>query len=328
MKEKNLQHSREIKTGILVVLTITVFILGFNFIKGKDIFSSRNLFVAVYKQVNGLVASGPVYINGMKVGQIKDIYFHPNNSGNIVVRFYVSKKIMIPKNTVANIFSADLLGTKAIELKLGNSKIMAKNEDTLLTSIQATLQEEVSLQMLPIKNKAEELMSSLDSALAVVEYVFNKDTRDNLRKSFESIRITIKNIEHTSFAIDTFTTQYKGRLESILINVDAISYNIRTNGPKLTNIISNMSRFSDTLVTYNLTKTINYAEKSVKDVADIVQKINSGKGSMGMLINNDSLYVNLRNASNNLNKLIEDINNNPKKYVHFSIFGRKDKQNK
>ncbi|MDP4266254.1 MAG: MlaD family protein [Bacteroidota bacterium] len=326
MANKISRFSGEIKAGLLILLTIAVFVLGFNYIKGKNILGNKNTFYAVYRQVNGLLPTSHIYVNGMKVGQIKDIYFSPDNSGKIIVKFYVRKDLKIPKNSIANIFSSDILGSKAIEIKLGNSKIYAASGDTLVSGIQATLQEEVSLQMLPIKSKAENLLSSLDSVLSVVQYIFNKETRENLKKSFESIRITIKNIEHTSFAVDTFTTEYKGKLENILINVDAISTNLRNNNNKISNIINNFSELSDTLAKVNFANTVNLAEKTLKDVSVILDKVNKGKGSMGLLINNDSLYNNLQKASKDMDKLVDDIKNNPKRYVHFSIFGRKDKK--
>lgn len=327
---------REVKIALVVILAIGIFVWGFNFLKGKNVFSTKRYFYAVYDQVNGLVEANPVLINGLKVGQVEDIFFKPDASGKIVVKMLITNNdIQIPKTTVAKIFASDFMGSKAIDLKMAdttngkkiNQKIeWAKSGDTLLSAIATSIQEEVSVQMLPLKQKAERMMSSMDSVLAVIQYIFNEDTRENLAKSFESIKFTIKNLESTTFNLDTFVTTERYRLASILANVESISSNIKNNNSKITNIINNFSSLSDSISKSKIASTITSANKAITDFSTIMEKINNGEGSMGMLIHNDTLYRNLQKSSKDLDLLMEDMRLNPKRYVHFSVFGKSGKK--
>jgi len=322
---------KEVKVAVISVVCIGVLIWGINFLKGKDFFVHKRTFYAVYDCVNGLVNTNPVSIKGVNVGQVTDIYFYPDGSNRVIVTFTINNDILISKNSVAEIFSSDLMGSKAIDIKLGvakNSFDYAKNKDTLATSIQGSLQEEVNVQMLPLKKKAEDLMLSIDSVMAVVQYMFNENTRDNLRKSFESIKITVRNLEHTSYGIDTLVINQKKRLANILSNIESISQNIRKSNKDITNIIGNFSSVSDSVVKSDIVKTINNANKALKDISSIVEKVNKGESSLGKLVNNDTLYNQLKSSADNLDKLLEDMRLNPNRYVHFSVFGRKANKNK
>lgn len=320
--------SREAKIGIVITLGVALLYWGINFLKGKSLFSHKRVFYAVYSQVNGLLDANPVYISGVKIGQVEKISFVNDGSGNVLVKLIVFDKVDIPINSVAKLYSSDIIGGKAIEIKLGNSSTLLRNNDTLKSEIQASLQEEINVQILPVKKKAEELMMSFDSVLAVVQAIFNEETRTNISKSFESIKHTIMAIEHTSYNIDTLVTYQRGRIINIFANVESISANIRSNNQKLTNIISNFSSISDTLARADVIKTINETNASLLELNTVLGKINKGEGSMGMLVNDDSLYNHLSSASNNLSALLEDMRLHPKRYVHFSLFGKKDKTTK
>ncbi|HRS54097.1 MAG TPA: MlaD family protein, partial [Bacteroidales bacterium] len=184
---------KEIEIGLITVIAIAVLYWGINYLKGINLFNSKRTFYAIYDQVNGLVTSNVVTVNGYKIGIVENISFiHGDPKGRLLVKFSINNKdIEIPANSVAKIQN-DLLGTASIVILIGNSPEKAKSGDTLKSALATTLQQEVSLQMLPIKTKAENLMLSLDSVLAVIQYVFNEQTRENLSRSFESIKITIK----------------------------------------------------------------------------------------------------------------------------------------
>lgn len=324
-----MKKSKEIKIGIITVIAIAIIYWGFNYLKGTNLFDKKQIYYAVYEQVNGLVNSSSVTVNGYKIGIVENIKFIPgDNKGRLLVRISINNKdIEIPDNSVAKIQN-DLLGTASIVIAMGNSNTMANSGDTLKSELATTLQQEVSMQMLPIKVKAESLMLSLDSVLAVVQYIFNDKTRENLSHTFESIKITIQNLEHASFSVDTLLTTQKYKLSAILSNVESISKNIKNNNENITNILSNFSSLSDTLVKADINKTINNANEALADFNQIMQKINSGEGSLGLLINNDSLYNKLESSSSNLDLLIIDLKENPSRYVNFSLFGGSKQKNK
>ena len=318
--------TREIKIGILFILTIAIVIWGVNFLKSKDLFSSQKVCYAYYPKVDGLVPSNPVYINGIKVGFIQDVEFVSNESSTIKVAIVFSSKLAVPDNSIAKIYSADLMGSKAIQIILGNSKTKLKGGETLKSDIESDLKEEISRQVLPLKLKAEELMSSFDSVLIAVKLVFNSATQQNLSKSFENIKITLENIKNTSYNVDTLVSSQRNRLTLIIANFESISHNIRNNNDKITNIITNFSTLSDTLAKANINQTILSANKVLGDMSGIMQKINKGEGSIGMLVNNDTLYKKLESSAKNLDLLLEDFRLHPERYVKISVFGRKKDQ--
>lgn len=320
--------SREVKIALVFVITLALFIWGFNFLSGKDVFSRQRTFYAIYDQVNGLNDANPVVVNGFKVGQVQNISFLPDGSGRILVEFLITNNdIKIPKNSTARLYSSDIMGSRAIEIKLGKGTVFAQEGDTLATEMASTLGEEVSVQMLPIKQKFEAVMLSIDSVLVIIQAVFNESTRQNLSLSFESIKMTIRNLEHVTYNIDTLVTTQRYKLASIIGNVESISANIKNNNDKITNIITNFSNLSDTLAKAKVASTINNANNVLKEFNEIIGKVNRGEGSLGMLINNETLYKNLESSSVQLNQLIEDIKLNPQRYLHFSVLGRGKRQN-
>nr|WP_320119208.1 MlaD family protein [uncultured Marinifilum sp.] len=315
-----MKFSKDTIIGLVVVGTIVILIWGINFLKGFNMLSSEKIFCAKYERVDGLKNSSPVTLRGFKIGQIKSISFSDAIGSSLIVKFSISDEFQIPSNTEARIISSDIMGSKEIKLILGNSKKMLQSGDTLTGNIEGDLKEQVSMQMLPLKRKAENLMSSVDSVLSVIQYIFNKDTRENLTKSFSSIEQTFKKLENTSGTLDTIVSSQKTHMENIISNVDSITGNLKNNNKNISNILSNFSSISDSLSAADITQTINNAKLALQQSNEIIEKINSGKGSMGMLVNNDTLYMNLEAASNSLTNLLIDLKNNPKKYMHFSLF--------
>jgi phospholipid/cholesterol/gamma-HCH transport system substrate-binding protein len=315
-----LKLSREFIVGIVFIVAIALFIWGYNYLKGWDVFTKQKSFFGIYNQVNGLMKANPVSINGLNVGQVKNLYFEDNHSGRIVVEIVVTSDFPIPVNSIAKIYSSDIMGSKAIEIVLGNSTVIAVAGDTLLTSIEAGLKEEVNRQVQPIKKKAEDLLATIDSAVTVISEIFNENARRNLAQSFESIKNTLEAIQSASYEIDTLVTVERNRLADILTNIESITKNLDKNKDNINNIISNFSAISDTLAKAEIPKTFNNANIALKNIAEIADKINKGEGTIGMLIHNDSLYYQLEKSAADLNKLLEDIRKNPKKYVRFSLF--------
>jgi phospholipid/cholesterol/gamma-HCH transport system substrate-binding protein len=319
-----LKIAKEIKIGLVVVGGIVAFIWGFNYLKGSNAFNPKRTFYGVYKNVDGLIESNPVLVNGLRVGRVDNIELHPDNSGRIVVSMTIENDdIRVSKNSIAEIASADIMGSKAIHLIFGTDKTEAHDGDTLLAKAQIDLTSRVSAELLPIKEKAEKLIGSIDSTMIVVQAILDKNARDNLSKSFESIKNAISTFEQTSLRLDDMVASEKTKLSVIFTKIESISSNIAKNNDKLTNIINNFSSISDSLAKANIRSTIDNANKTLLHTSFIMEKINKGEGSMGMLINNDSLYRKLDKSSEDLDKLLNDIRINPERYINFSVFGKK-----
>jgi phospholipid/cholesterol/gamma-HCH transport system substrate-binding protein len=318
---------RQIIIGFIFLASIALLYWGINFLKGLDVFSSQRAYYAEYDNVSGLLVASPVTISGYKVGQVTNIAFKEDQPGRLVVKFIVTEDVFIPENTVARIESADLLGSKAIVLHLGDSRTEVKSGAYMIGEMETSLKDEVSLQMLPLKTKVESLLSSFDSALVVVQYIFSENTRDNLTKTFESIRYTIASLERASSTVDTLLRTQQHKMGNIVSNVEAITLNIKNNNEDISNIINNFSKLSDTLLMSNIQSTFDNASKTMEDLSEITRKINQGEGSMGLLLESDSIYIKLDKASKELELLLEDMRLNPDRYIHFSVFGKSSKKN-
>jgi phospholipid/cholesterol/gamma-HCH transport system substrate-binding protein len=310
---------KEVKIGGIVVIAVFLFIYGLNFLKGKNIFTARTHYYVVYKNVGGLTESNPVYFNGFVVGKVNKIFFAPDMKGGIIVDFVLRENdLKIPKNSIARIFSDGLLGTKAIGLDFGNATEIAESGDTLLPNLENSLTAQMSEQLMPVKDKAESLIVRADSLIAVITNLFSPNVNDNLRHSIE-------NVNSITLNVNGLVSEQRKRLDAITANVESISKNLKENNENLTIIMSNFKNISDSIAKANLTQTLNNANLAVKQTAEIMEKINSGKGSLGLLVNNDSLYRHLDMASKDLDRLLVDLKEHPKRYVHVSVFGKSDK---
>jgi len=311
---------KELKVGVVFVLATAILIWGLMYLKGLELLKPSRTFYAVYDQVNGLVAANPISIKGMKVGQVKKLYFDAKNPKNIIVELYILGDYPIAKNSSARIFSSSLLGSPEVEIIPGNSTVMAKNGDTLSSVIEATLGQEVNKQLLPLKTKAENLISSIDTVATIVQEVLNKNTRDNLIQAIEHVKQTLASIASTTHNLDTLMIAQRHNLGRIIVNFESISDNLQKNNGKITNILNNLSNISDSLAKARIPQTIAQANKAITDLDLTLQKINKGEGSVGQLLNNDQLYKEVEKAARDLNLLLEDIKANPSKYLKVSVF--------
>lgn len=316
---------KEAKTGIVVIVALGMIIFGLNFLKGVNLFNHNKKIYAVYKDVQGVVPSNPVVVNGFHIGHIKSIAIEPNTSGKIVVTMLITNTdVKIPKNSIAKIFSQDFLGSKAIEFQLGNGSELIKDGDTLQSTVEETIKETVDKQVLPLKMKVERLISSIDTTISIIDGIFNKNTRDNLTQSILSIRVSLSHIENTSKSVDELMGSEKTHISSILAKVDEISTTLAKNSKNLNKIITNFSNISDTLAKSRIQSAVNNADSALYYTSMIMGRINRGEGSIGMMEKDTALYNRLSGASEQLRQLLEDFRLHPKKYVHFSVFGKKD----
>lgn len=311
---------REVRLGFFGILTVGLFVISVNFLKGKDLFHKHRTFYAVYTTSSGIQDAAPVTISGLGVGKVTNLKFLSRNSSKILIELTIYNDVFIPSNSIARIFSLDLLGTKNIEIVLGDSPIEAKDGDTLIGGIQMSLSDEVNKQVAPIKEKAENLLSSLDTMVTVLQSVFNSEARSNIGASFLSIRTTLSNLESTTYNLDTLVYGQRKRLERIMFNVESITENFRKNDENISNILLNFSLISDTLAKANIAGTLSNVNSVLTKVDAITAKINNGQGSIGLLVNDQKLYDNLNKSAAQLNALIEDMKLNPYRYVNFSVF--------
>lgn len=309
--------SNETKVGILAAIAIAIFIVGYNFLKGNDIFTSENEFYAKYDKVDGLAISKPVLVNGYQIGRVSALALQPN--GQILAQFKINPKYLVPDNTIARLESTDLLGSKAVIFDLGNSLKYAIDGDTLNANVQQNIMEQVE----PVQKKAQVIIAKLDSLLSSVNTILNPDFQKNVNRSFASIAKTLETLELTSKTVDGAVSIQAKRIDNILANAESISSNLKNNNEKITAIMNNMNNFTDQLAKANFKETLDNANKAVADLQATVAKINNGAGSLGMLLNDEKLYNNLNNAAANLDKLMIDLQANPKRYVSFSVFGGK-----
>lgn len=315
-----MKYKREISIGLIFIVALALFVWGFNYLKGFNLFKEQRVLYAVYDKVSGLTKANPVSINGLKVGQVSDIYFEPTFSGKIVVELTIETKLPIPKNSVALIYSSDLMGSKAIDLRLGNDTALAVNGDTLLNRVEASLKEAVNQQIQPLKAKAEELIMSIDSVVTIIKQIFNEQARENLTNSLASVQATFENLESASHNLDQMIAAEKERFGKIMANLESLTTTIHENEENIDNIIANFSVISDSIAKAEIPQTFANINRAVSDVASIVEKIENGEGSIGLLVNDDKLYRNLEKSAEQLSLLLEDFRVNPKRYVRFSLF--------
>lgn len=313
--------NKEVRIGIIVLSAIALSYWGLNYLKGQDIFTSQKAIYAVYDRVDGLLPSNIVQVNGYKIGFVRTISLMPDHSGRLVVSMHIKSDLSIPRNSRAEIFSTDFLGTKAIQLVFGDSKEDIEDGDTLTSSVQTSLTDAVGAEVAPIKEKAENLLASLDSVVAVFREVFNQETKLNLKKSFESISAALNSIDNIATTVDTMLGKKNGRIKLLLENLESITSNIKNHNQQIGEVIDNFSGISDTIRKANLSQTILNLKNTLEMTSSVFEKVNKGEGSLGLLVNDDSLYVNLNNTARDLDNLIKDVNANPKKYVQFSLFG-------
>ena len=305
--------SKEFLTGFIFLLSIVLLIYGIKFLKGIDIFNSNKTYFSIYSNVNGLQVGSNITLNGFNVGIVNDIILF-NDNKELLVSFSLTKIDSIPDNSNFKIINQDLMGTKGVSLILGNSVSYANFGDTITSSVENSLQDEVNAQILPLKNKAEELIGSVDSLLTIVTAVLNKNTRENLSNSISSLDQTFLLMSKTMVKVDSLVYFNDNRISKILSNIEAISSNINNNNNNIKQIIENVSLITDSIAKSDI---ISF----VQNINELTSNISNGKGSLGKLINDDAFYNNLEKSSEEMNQLIEDIKNNPSRYVNFSILG-------
>lgn len=303
-----MKYSKEVKTGALALAAILILIFGYNYLKGKNLLDPSRTFYAVYSDVEGLSQSSPVTINGLKVGQVTRIDFL-NESGLLVVEFTVDKGFKFSKNSLAQIYGGGLIGGKSLAIVPEyESDLIAKSGDTLPSAVEEGIMELVNERLTPLQVKVERTVVSADSLLTAFNQVFTPETREKLRIAFEDLSVTMASFKGTASDLN----------EIVMENSD----NIDTTFKNLSEMSTNFSRFSDSLSKVDIAAMSRDMEKVVMDFQGISKDLQEGKGTAGKLLNDETVYNNLERATRNMEQLLQDIKLNPKRYVHFSVFGK------
>jgi len=310
--------SKYTRLGILIVISLTILIWGLSYLKGNDIFKQNEYYHVIYDRVEGLTKSNKVTLNGYPIGQVKSIQFTSDNSGRLLVTLMIYSDFRIPVNSVAQIVTSDIMGNRSIKMVLSDSKEMYSTNDTIPGTVESDLKEQVSMQVLPIKNKAEQLLGTIDSAITILTVIFNEDARQNLSESFANINRTIENLETTTADLQTIVSTEKGSVQKIITNMDDITTRFKANTENLDKIMQNLSAFSDTLSQLSISPVLANISKASNQILSVLEKLNSNESTAGLLLNDNELYDQLNLLSSNLSSLISDIQTNPKRYLHFS----------
>jgi phospholipid/cholesterol/gamma-HCH transport system substrate-binding protein len=319
-----LKLSNETKVGILTVLGITLLVLGFNLLKGKSLFSHNKTIYAVYQQVNGLQPANAVQVNGLVVGSVANLEVMGKDASRILVAITITKKIDIPSNSVARI-SSDLLGTKTVQLDLGNASKYLQSGDTIYAAVDGSMTDALKEQLNPLVKKLEGTLSNIDTVLMSVNAILDTTAKGNLQEAIRNLNTTMRNFTHTSAALNGMLDPNTGNIQKTFSNLAAVTGNLKDNNSKITGILDNAQKATDALAKGNIDRTLQQLQQVATNLNATIAKLNTTDGTAGMMLNDKKVYNNLQYSLGNLNKLLEDLRVNPKRYVHFSLFGKKDK---
>ena len=306
--------SRELKTAFFIIGCILVFIFGFSYLKGSSLLSKEKVVHALYDDVEGLVVGANVTISGMNVGKVRTIDFDENYD-KIKVTFTLRDDLVFSNQSVAQLYEAGLIGGKAIAIlpQYDSTVEAVADHDVLPSEIKPGLTELVNQQIAPLQDKIEGLLTSADSLFAGVSNVMNYETQNNIKVTLDGLAATVNNINALSSSVNRILEANEKGFASTLNNLDDVT--------------QNLTQLTDSLNQMPLVSTVKNFEATSAQLKKIIDGLESGEGSAGQLLNDKALYDNLVTSAESLDALLTDLKEHPKRYVHFSIFGRKEKSN-
>jgi phospholipid/cholesterol/gamma-HCH transport system substrate-binding protein len=309
--------SNEVKVGTVALVTIIAFIFLYNFLKGKDFFSSSVNYYSVYDEVGGLAESSPVEINGYKVGVVQSIEFIDETTGRLLVTFSVKKNFKLPVNTVAEITPVSIIAGMKVQFVYGNGPGFYNYDDTIPGKLAETLVTKLEDELVPVRERITKLLDVLDTVITSVNETMDPEFRKNLGG-------TMANLNRTTESIDKIIGTKENELKATLDNITRFSQMLSENSSKMGKTFTSLESIADTLAAADRYNTVTNLKISLERTSLLIENLNEGKGSAGQLLTNDSLYKDLTDTLENLNALLEDMKANPKRYVHFSLFGKKN----
>lgn len=303
--------SNEVKVGAVTLITILAFIWLYHFLKGKDLFTSTNHYWVVYDKVGGLTETNPVEVNGYRVGVVQSLRFLDATSGKLLVELSVDKDFKLPANTRAEITTATLIAGMKIQLVWGDGPGFYSNGDTLKGELAQSIISKAETIFAPVKDKVDHLISVLDSVISSLNDIMDEQFRANLKSTVSSLKNTAKGIDEAD-------------LRATLKNINEFTRMLSENSGKIAGTLSNLESVSDTIKASDIYGSIAGLKNTLEKTSSLLEGLNEGKGTAGQLLASDSLYTNLNASVKDLDLLLQDLKANPKRYVHFSIFGKKN----
>jgi phospholipid/cholesterol/gamma-HCH transport system substrate-binding protein len=315
--------SNETKVGSLTAISIVLLILGFNFLKGRNLTVKTMHFYAVFENIEGLTSSNAVVINGKQVGTV-----YSTDGGEdmrkITVALTLNQSIKIPDNSIA-VITPSVLGITSIEIKLGNSQVYKKEGDTLTSIASKGMLADAFQKVDPVLIEVSNMIRALDSVLVTVNSVFDTNTKNNIKSVMANLNNTTASLAISSASLQSILNTQSGALAKTLNNVSEITGTLKNSDKKIDQTLTNLETTTSKLSKLDLEKTLTTINVTISELKNTIEKVNSDKGSIGLLINDPKLYNNLSATSNKLNLLLDDVRVHPKRYINVSVFGKKDK---
>lgn len=308
--------SNETKIGALAAIAITMLVLGFNFLKGKNLFNRKHEIYAVFRKVDALTTSDAVKINGLDIGKVYEITETDPDLTAVRVTINLTKDVKIPDNSVATI-NANPLGSTVLNIIKGDSKTFLQEGDTIRTISGGGLFDDVKSTLNPALEKVTGTLTSLDSLVEVLGGTMDPVTRKHMQ-------VMIANLQASSASLNAMLAA-TGTIGKTMANMSAITANLNSNRDTINEILGNVEKMTDNFAKLDLKPTLTKLQQTADQLNATLVKINSNDGSLGLLMNDKKLYNNLNSSANSLNILLQDFRLNPKRYVSFSVFGKKDK---
>lgn len=304
-----MKRSREVKTAVLAIGSILLFIFGYSFLKGTNLLDKDRTFYVTYDNVQGLAKASPVTINGLMVGKVKDIVFL-NQKGKLLVSFSIRKSdFKFSKNSLVRIYSSSLLGDKSLGIyPQYDPENMAVSGDTLVGSVEDDMLVAVTKALGPLEKKVNNTLTTLDVLLHSISDVLDPKTRVNLKQTIANLNTTMESLDGASNSLNTLLQDNTSKLNNTFINLDQMA--------------TNFNSLSDSLSKLETGKLFTELQNVVTRFDTITSALENGEGSMGQLLKDEQLYQNLKGASKQLDELLEDVKLNPKRYIHISVFGK------
>ena len=309
--------SNETKVGILTISALTVLILGFNFLKGKDLFKKSRKIHAVFNDLGGLSRSNEVKVNGYVIGTVYSLNKKDANLDEIVATINLTEDVNIPKDSKA-IITSPLVGSWYINIEKGESSEFLKPGDTLKSKLDVGILDDVKAQLTPTLTKVRSTLDTLNTVLGSVNGILNSEAKNNLQQ-------TLANLNRASSALNGLLDNQSGSLAKTLNNAEAISQSLKNNTEDITATIGNAKKASEKFAALDIQPTLDSLNSMISNLKAVASKLNSNEGTLGALMNDRTLYKKITDAILSAEILMDDIRAHPKRYVNFSIFGRKDK---